>query len=72
MGRKSFRPRPGPVRDNARWFLRSRVFPTRIWISCAVLDIDGCPFHKASHFLLQNRIEIYGVKSISPTDAVLG
>ena len=72
MGRKSFRPRPGPVRDNARWFLRSRVFPTRIWISCAVLDIDGCPFHKMIHFFIQNHIEIDGVESISPTDAVLG
>ena len=50
MGRKSFRPRPGPVRDSAPWFLRSRVFPTRILISCAVLDIDGCPFHKVFHF----------------------
>ena len=72
MGRKSFRPRPGPIRDNARWFSRGRVFPARIWISCAVLHIDGCPFHKMIHSLLQTHIETDGVESISPTDAVPG
>ena len=31
-------------------FFQSRILLWRIWTSCAVLDIDGSPFHKVSCF----------------------